>query len=147
LRQEIGEIWGEFGVSSEWPSLKAVLMHRPGPEIEGIVDADEAQMLTIPDAALARRQHDNLVKAYRETGVKVSYVEPHDVPPNQMFLADLFFMTPEGAIVARPASTVRAGEERFVAQKLAELGIPILRCVRGRGVFEGLMLLGLIRVL
>ncbi len=54
-----------------------------------------------------------------------------------MFVADLFFMTPEGAILARPASTVRAGEERFVAQKLAKLGIPILRCVRGKGVFEG----------
>jgi N-dimethylarginine dimethylaminohydrolase len=46
-------------------------------------------------------------------------------------------MTPEGAIVGRPASTVRAGEERFVARRLAELGIPILRTVRGQGTFEG----------
>jgi N-dimethylarginine dimethylaminohydrolase len=46
-------------------------------------------------------------------------------------------MTPEGAILTRPASTVRAGEERPVARRLAELGIPILRCVRGNGVFEG----------
>ena len=27
-----------------------------------------------------------------------------------VFMADLFFMTPEGAILARPASEVRAGE-------------------------------------
>jgi len=47
------------------------------------------------------------------------------------------FMTPEGAILGRPASTVRAGEERFVARQLAELSIPILRSVRGRGTFEG----------
>jgi N-dimethylarginine dimethylaminohydrolase len=46
-------------------------------------------------------------------------------------------MTPEGAIVARPASEVRAGEERWVARALGELGIPILRSVRGEGVFEG----------
>jgi N-dimethylarginine dimethylaminohydrolase len=32
---------------------------------------------------------------------------------------------------------VRAGEERWVARRLADLGIPIIRCVRGRGTFEG----------
>jgi arginine deiminase len=46
-------------------------------------------------------------------------------------------MTPEGAIVARPASTVRAGEERWVARRLADLGVPILRTVGGTGTFEG----------
>jgi N-dimethylarginine dimethylaminohydrolase len=54
-----------------------------------------------------------------------------------MFVADLMLMTPEGVIVGRPASTVRAGEERLVARRLAELGIPILRSVRGGGTFEG----------
>jgi N-dimethylarginine dimethylaminohydrolase len=54
-----------------------------------------------------------------------------------MFVADLLFMTPEGAILGRPASTVRAGEERPVARRLAELGVPILRSVRGKGTFEG----------
>jgi N-dimethylarginine dimethylaminohydrolase len=68
----------------------------------------------------------------------VHYVEPDDKPlPNLMYVADLMFMTSEGAILARPASTVRAGEERFVARRLAELGIPILRSVRGNGAFEG----------
>jgi len=54
-----------------------------------------------------------------------------------MFVADLLFMTAEGAILGRPASTARAGEERFIARRLAELGIPILRSVRGMGTFEG----------
>jgi N-dimethylarginine dimethylaminohydrolase len=54
-----------------------------------------------------------------------------------MFVADLLFMTPEGAILGRPASRVRAGEERAVALRLADLGIPILRCIRGTGTFEG----------
>ena len=40
--------------------------------------------------------------------------------PNLMFCADLFVMTPQGAILARPASDVRAGEERWVARGLAE---------------------------
>ena len=46
-------------------------------------------------------------------------------------------MTPEGAILGRPASTVRAGEERWIARRLADLGIPIARTVRGQGTFEG----------
>jgi N-dimethylarginine dimethylaminohydrolase len=54
-----------------------------------------------------------------------------------MFVADLLFMTPEGAILGRPASTVRAGEERIIARKLSEMGLPILRTVRGTGTFEG----------
>jgi N-dimethylarginine dimethylaminohydrolase len=54
-----------------------------------------------------------------------------------MFIADLLFMTPEGAILGRPASTVRAGEERLIAERLAKLGIPILRSIRGTGTFEG----------
>jgi N-dimethylarginine dimethylaminohydrolase len=63
---------------------------------------------------------------------------PSEVPPpNLMFVADLMFMTPEGAIVGRPASTVRAGEERLLARRLGELGVPILRTVRGEGTFEG----------
>ena len=71
-------------------------------------------------------------------GVAVSQIAPATTPsPNLLFAADLFFMTPEGAIVGRPASTVRAGEERWVARRLADLGVPILRTVRGAGVFEG----------
>jgi N-dimethylarginine dimethylaminohydrolase len=68
----------------------------------------------------------------------VHYVERTDpCKPNAMFMRDLMLMTPEGVILARPASTVRAGEERWVAGALAELGVPILMSVRGNGTFEG----------
>jgi arginine deiminase len=138
LRQEIGKVWGACGVSTEWSPLKAVLLHRPGPELEGVADPDKAQMLAPLGADLVRKQHDALAQAYRDAGVTVHYVEPAETPPpNLMFVADLMFMTPEGAILGRPASTVRAGEERFVARRLADLGVPILRSVRGRGTFEG----------
>ena len=138
LRQEIGTVWGACGVANEWASLRAVLLHRPGEELESVADPDQAQMLAPLNLARARRQHDELARAYRELGIAVHHVEPPDLPPpNLMFVADLMFMIPEGAIVGRPASTVRAGEERFIARRLAELGIPILRTVRGNGTFEG----------
>ena len=138
LLQEIGNIWGTCGVATEWSRLEAVLLHEPGPEIESISDANKTLMSAILEPTLARYQHNCLAEEYRKFGVKVFYIKPVDTPPpNLMFVADLFFMTPEGAILARPASMIRAGEERFAARKLAELGIPILRCVRGEGVFEG----------
>jgi len=138
LRQELGTIWRACGVASEWSPLKAVLLHPPGPELAEIAEPDHSQMLDTLDATLARLQHDALARAFRDLGVQVHYVEPQETPPhNLMFVADLLFMTPEGALVGRPASTVRAGEERLVARRLADLGIPILRTVRGTGTFEG----------
>ena len=138
LREEMGTVWGACGVSSEWTRLRSVLVHRPGPEVAELKDPDAVQMLAPLDPSRARDQHDGMVAAYQEAGVHVHTVDPGSTtPPNQMFVADLFFMTPEGAIVARPASQVRAGEERHVAERLAALGIPILRTVRGAGIFEG----------
>jgi N-dimethylarginine dimethylaminohydrolase len=138
LSQEMGDIWGAWGMASEWAPLQAVLLHRPGVEVEGLADPDAAQLLAPVDPAAMRRDHDALAEAYRRAGVAVHYLEPSTVPPpNTLFVRDLFFTTPEGAILARPASTVRAGEERHVARRLAELGMPILRSVRGSGTFEG----------
>ncbi len=46
-------------------------------------------------------------------------------------------MTPQGAILGRPASTVRAGEEVATAAGLAAAGVPILRTLTGHATFEG----------
>jgi arginine deiminase len=138
LRQEIGTVWRACGVASEWSPLKTILLHPPGPELAKIAEPDQSQMLDTLNAVLARSQHDALARAYRDLGVEVYYVDPQETPPpNLMFVADLLFLTPEGALLGRPASTVRAGEERLVARRLADLGIPILRTVRGTGTFEG----------
>lgn len=137
-QQEIGTLWGKCGMDNEYAPLKAVLLHNPGPEWEDIPDPDLLQMVDRPDLTLAREQHAAIAQAYRAAGVTVHYVEPDPVPPpNLIFCADLFFMTPEGAVLARPASTVRAGEERWIARRLAALGVPILRTLRGGATFEG----------
>lgn len=136
--EEIGTLWKACGVADEFGPLRRVLLHRPGDELNRVDDVDAAQMLALPDAVRAAEEHDALAEAYRANDVDVAYIEPGGAaPPNLMFAADLVFMTPAGAIVARPASTVRAGEERLIARRLAALGVPILRTVAGTGVFEG----------
>lgn len=138
LADELGTLWAPCGIDSEHGTLRRVLLHAPGPELGEVSDPDHALMLQRPDAERARRQHEALAEAYARAGVEVSRVEPaRTPPPNQMFVADLMWMTPSGAIVARPASSVRAGEERWVARRLADLGVPILRTVSGEGTFEG----------
>jgi len=137
---ELGTLWHPACVQSEWEPLRAVLLHRPGSEIDQLDDPGAIQMTQIPDADRLRAQHDALAQAYRDQGVEVFTVDPPDdvrVPPNLVFCRDVFAMTPEGAIVSRPASTVRAGEEGLVARRLAMLGVPILLTVRGPGTFEG----------
>ena len=138
-REEIGSLWTSSGINSEWGTLRAVLLHRPGEELEASSsDPDSVQMLGPVDFAKARDQHDTMAEAYLRHGITVHYVEPDGIPSsNQMFCADLLFLTPEGAIVARPASTVRAGEERQIARRLANIGVPIVRTMRGYATFEG----------
>ena len=137
-RDEMASVWGDWGSGSECSRLQAVLLHRPGRELDEIVDFDAAQMRADIRPDVARAQHDALADAYRAEGVTVHYVEGYRPDkPNQMFCRDLMTMTPEGAILARPASTVRAGEERFVAEALGVLGVPVLMSVHGTGTFEG----------
>ncbi len=137
LGEERGKIWGWFGLSCEWAPLKAVLLHTPTEDFAAVDDPAAAQMLQRPDPVLAREQHMRLVQVYERAGVTVHQVAPVRTSPNLVFVADLLFMTPEGAILARPASTVRAGEEAEVQAALGRLRVPVLGAVHGSGVFEG----------
>lgn len=137
-RREIGSLWADCGIINEWAPLKSVLLHTPSEEWKHLSDPNAALMEETPNLELAREQHDAIAQAFRSHGVAVHYVEPGQTPPpNLIFCADLFVMTPEGALLARPASMVRAGEERWVARRLADLGIPIVRTLRGEATFEG----------
>ena len=138
FEEDITEYWGEWGVCSEVETLRAVLMRRPGKEVESF-DPKAARFSDEPiDVELMRRQHDNVAKVYTDFGAKVYYVE-HQLEdrPNAVFCRDLMFMTPEGAIITRPGMAARRGEERYVAEALAKIGVPILKTIAGDGMFEG----------
>ena len=138
FEEDITEYWGEWGVCSEVETLRAVLMRRPGKEVESF-DPKAVSFSDEPiDVELMRRQHDNVAKVYTDFGAKVYYVE-HQLEdrPNAVFCRDLMFMTPEGAIITRPGMAARRGEERYVAEALAKIGVPILKTIAGDGMFEG----------
>ena len=138
LKQDIGKLWADCGICNEYSELEAVLLHTPGDELLSVSDPELFHMLETVDLKKAQTEHKNLKQAYKNLGVKVYDLKYDLLPsPNIMFLADLFFMTPEGAVLGRPASSVRSGEEVHVARTLSELKIPILKTIRGDGTFEG----------
>ena len=122
-----GELWSPYSVRSEVAPLQAVLLSWPGEELALDGDPDEQLMLEPVDVPAIQAQAEGLQAAYESAGVRVHLFRPDTPPPpNLIFMRDLFFMTPEGAILARPAALQRAGEERFAARALTAAGVPIL---------------------
>lgn len=132
-------VWGrKWSVFSEVGQLRAVLLRRPGKEIEIVKNPEDWRWRDVMDPAKAREQHDAMAEAYRSCGADVFYVEEQrEDRPNAIFMRDNVLGTPEGAIVCRQATSFRRGEEKAVAAAIAKIGCPIVRTISGRGVFEG----------
>ncbi|MES2640523.1 MAG: arginine deiminase family protein [Myxococcota bacterium] len=134
---EIGTVWAPYAVRSHVAPLRDVLLALPGEEQEYPEDPDAWLMLDRPHLPTLRAQTEALATFYRSQGVTPHLFRPAAPKPNHLFQCDLFFMTPEGAILARMAARQRAGEERGTAEALASLGVPILLTPRGEALFEG----------
>lgn len=137
---EMKNLWGNWYCDSEIGKLRDVLLRRPGKEIEIVNESNysEFRWKAPMNVEIARQEQDNLAQIYRNNGVRVHYVqEQRDDRPNAMYMRDLVFMTPEGAIVCRPGIAARRGEERYAAKALSDLGVPIVRTINGEGFFDG----------
>ena len=138
FRDDLKCLWGDWGLCSEASRLEAVLLRKPGREIENVNSIKARFREPITDPEKARRQHIELAEAFKSNNVRVYYIEDMDVNcPNGYFVHDQFAMTPEGAILARPALRIRRGEIKYTAKSLIELNIPIIKTVHGYGLFEG----------
>lgn len=138
LEVQAGRVWPTRGVHSEVAPLREVLLSWPSDTLAAVDDVERWLMLASVDLARMRRQVEALVERYEALGVRAHLFRPASPPPpNFIFLRDLFFMTPEGAVVGRMAAEARSGEERFAARALAGLEVPILMTMRGEATFEG----------
>ncbi len=136
-----GKFWRpSFGADSEFAPLNEILLFSTGSNYPEISQPDEVQFLQPIDKTKLQSELDDLAKTFQALGVKVIRMTDDAFPrvsPNLLFCRDLFFLTPYGAILARMASDIRAGEEKWAQAALAKEGIPILRAISGNGVFEG----------
>lgn len=139
LHSEIasGTIWHPCGYQSESSELKEVLLSWPGEELEFDCPPDQMLMLDRIDLAAIRCQTEKLAAFYESQGITVHLAKPALPPPNFLFQRDLFWATLDGVVLARPAALQRAGEERFAAEVLSAMGVPLIMHFRGTATFEG----------
>jgi N-dimethylarginine dimethylaminohydrolase len=132
-----GLLWRRCGLRSEFNRISEVTLCLPDDAFVATGEPNDFLFLGWPDPATLKRQALVLGEFYESHGIRVHWVDPVRTCPNFLFQRDLYFMTPEGAVLARPASEQRAGEARSMARFLASLGIPILGTPIGEATFEG----------
>ena len=152
--EQLETVWGRaWGCNNDVGRLRAVLMHRPGDELNVVDPAKRIPELgsfgdpeagwywqgdSVPPLAEMQAQHDGLAAALRDEGVEVVYLEGvTDGRIKSCYTRDSAIMVRGGAIVTRLGPRVRRGEELPVTRTLAALGVPILRTVHGTGLMEG----------
>ncbi len=139
--------WSGHGVGDQWSPLLRASLLLPSADWPAPNDWRSVQYLR-PVSFDALRQELIMYAATLEgLGVEVVKVElpgrlaGDSVPFNAVFARDLVTMTPAGAICARMASEVRAGEEVLGQEMLALARVPVLARVHGSAVHEGADLL------
>jgi N-dimethylarginine dimethylaminohydrolase len=152
--EEMLRVWGRnWGADSDVGRLRMVLMRRPGDEMQviragtynpaagGLVDP-EGRWYWLdrnpPDIPKMQAQHDRLAATLADEGVEIVYVEGVRGPfIKSMFTRDPLVTVRGGAIILRMAPLMRRGEEAWITQTVAALGMPILGTITGTGIMEG----------
>lgn len=88
------------------------------------------------DIEKMRKEHELLVKAYEDNGVKVEFLEADKERPNSVFSRDFGGCIKEGYILGKFKLPLRYKEHIDYEAKMAELNIPVVaKCEKG--LFEG----------
>lgn len=117
--------------------LRRVAMRRPG---RATFEADPElwHYARRPDAARLARQYDILAHHVARAGVEIEWIPgADDGLADSIFVFDPSLMTPHGAIVLRPAKSLRAPEAALHEELYERLGIPVTGAVEDPGTAEG----------
>jgi N-dimethylarginine dimethylaminohydrolase len=132
-----------WGANSEYAKLTRVLLYRPGQEIDGYPDSAGIQHLAPISYRNLMTEYDAIISTFTSLGVAVDLIDSSPLSAddwyryNLMYCRDLFFMTPQGAILGKMANQTRAAEPAYAARALKTAGVPLLHAVDGAGIFEG----------
>ena len=143
---ELEKTWRRpWGSQSSYARLRAVVVHRPGPEAAwGDVDPD---FLNLPsgliDLPKMQAQHDEFVRILNENGVETIPLDApqpilgtYGIPLRSATYTHETLMVKGGAIICRCAPAYKRGLEYYQSRTLGKLGCPILYTVHGMGFFE-----------
>jgi N-dimethylarginine dimethylaminohydrolase len=88
------------------------------------------------DIVTARRQHEEMLDAYRTAGVKPHVLAADAALPYQLYARDSSVMTPWGPIITQMFSPWRRGEWKNVLEFYLSAGIPVYDIITA-GTLEG----------
>lgn len=118
--------------------VREVLVHKPGFEISVVEKPGRWQFSDIPKLGYMQMEHDELVRALQNEGVKVNYLlKPVEKRPKSYLIMDDAIVLDRKAITCHLASFIRRGEEQLVKLRLKELGIKIAGHIFVPGVLQG----------
>jgi N-dimethylarginine dimethylaminohydrolase len=139
-----------YGVSNAFGTLKRVLMHRPGPELDFVTDKtiDEFHFARPVDRERFVADYDAMLDKFRAHGVEVLLVSDilaSDTDaiaymsrrPNMTYTRDLAVVLRTGAVLMGPWQKGRQGDQEMMARAFRRLGVPILAAVEAPGFLEG----------
>jgi len=81
-------------------------------------------------------EHQQLIDIYEQNGINVEVLAPTENLSSQVFARDFGFNIKEGYVLGRFKEEIRHAESLLYAEKLAELGVPIIATCH-EGVLEG----------
>ena len=150
FRDELEKTWGRsWGGQSSWAKLRAVIVHRPGPEAKwGEADKDFFNLPGGHEVDLERMQsqHDNFVKVMNDNGVETIPLDaPQPIlgtwgyPLRSTTYTHETLMVKGGAIICRCVAAYKRGLEYYQSKTIGQLGCPILYTVHGEGWYESSM--------
>jgi len=150
--KDMPKYWGSnWKANTTIGKLRTVLVHCPGLEFLSIgkktpwspyeSSLDAWRMTEKPNLSELVEHHENLVKAYKDEGIRVIVRRPDPFePPYQVksiYTDDVCHAAVYGQVIMRMYDYIRKGEELPTYQTLAEIGCPVVGMVIGDGMVEG----------
>ena len=123
--EKSSKIWSISSVNSEYQKLREVLLYVPGSELKRIRTPNSVQHLSRIHSARISEELRQLAKVFRKEGIEVRWLDRQAFAAryfNLMYVRDLFWMTPEGAIIARNGQPDSGGRGKVRGKSIGGAG-------------------------
>jgi N-dimethylarginine dimethylaminohydrolase len=139
-----------YGVRIAYGSLRRVLVHRPGPELD-VVTPDNLKEFNFArpvDRAKFVADYDAMLKTFQDEGVETLLLREVladdedatgyiDHRPNMTYTRDLAAVFSSGAVLMGPHLKGRRGDQAMLGRAFRRLGVPVLGGIEPPGFLEG----------
>jgi N-dimethylarginine dimethylaminohydrolase len=137
-------------VPNSYGSLKRVVVHRPGPELQKVTEENlkEFNFARPVDRGKFVADYDAMLRLFQDEGVEtlllrevlagdddaLGYI---DHRPNMTYTRDLASVFSRGAVLMSPHLKGRRGDQEMLGRAFRRLGVPVLGAIEPPGVLEG----------